>query len=92
MTDISPQRLNRSYLTLLALALASLALAALFGRTVPVLVLILMVTLLKFRLVVLDMMGLRSAGPGMRRALFAWAVLLALAAAAKLFASGLWTG
>lgn len=83
MTDASWGKLFGTFATLMVLASGGAALAALSGGLLVPIAAVLLIAVAKTRLVILDFMGLRSQGRGMRLALLSWPVLFLLAAFAR---------
>ncbi|MCA1406274.1 cytochrome C oxidase subunit IV family protein [Ensifer sp. IC3342] len=89
MTDRTRNQLGRTWIVLVAIVLSGMSAVAFQGRTSIVVFAVLVLALIKARLIILDFMGLRLGPAAMRRGLFASPLILALLAAAKLFATGM---
>ncbi|NRP72716.1 hypothetical protein ILFOPFJJ_03615 [Ensifer psoraleae] len=88
MTDRTRNELGRTWIVLVAIVLAGMSAVAFQGRA-SIVVFAALLALIKARLIILDFMGLRSGPAAMRRGLLVWPLILALLAAAKLFATGM---
>ncbi|MDK1385594.1 cytochrome C oxidase subunit IV family protein [Sinorhizobium sp. 8-89] len=89
MTDRTRNQLGRTWIVLVAIVLAGMSAVAFQGRASIVVFAALLLAFIKARLIILDFMGLSSGPAAMRRGLLVWPLILALLAAAKLFATGM---
>lgn len=92
MTAHSKTRLFTTWALLLLLSVTAVLVARHDSASTVGLGIVLALALVKCRLILLDFLGLRSASPLLRRALYAWCVALAMLALAKVLAISVISG